>query len=104
MVPFNACSAVFMDSWILSKSKLVFYFAVVTHGPVSQQSFLHNMGSSVRLKILLQKAKTEQEKTDLLTSYRMMCNPDNMGERFKFFCIHRKDKQELPAGFSSVNE
>lgn len=75
---------------------------VVAHGPISQQVFLHNMGISYRLKSLLSQTRDKQHRTDLLTSYKMLCSPDEMGDRFKFFAIHTKDKKHLPAGFSQL--
>jgi len=74
---------------------------VVTHGPISQQVFLHNMGISIRLKTLLNAAKTEQQRLDLLTSYKMLCSPDEMGDRFKFFMIHPHGHSSLPAAATS---
>ncbi|XP_067943499.1 protein arginine methyltransferase NDUFAF7, mitochondrial-like [Watersipora subatra] len=73
---------------------------VVTNGPISQQVFLHNMGIRVRLRALLSQAKTETQTKDILSSYRMLCSPDEMGDRFKFFSIHAKGHSGLPAGFT----
>lgn len=72
---------------------------MITHGPLSQQTFLQNMGISVRLNSLLSQAKTDKAKTDLLTSYKMLCSPDEMGDRFKFLFIHPKSRTGVPTGW-----
>ncbi|XP_025104336.1 protein arginine methyltransferase NDUFAF7, mitochondrial-like isoform X2 [Pomacea canaliculata] len=72
---------------------------VSVFGPITQQSFLMNMGIGVRLQMLLQKARQENWKT-LLTGYDMLTNPEKMGQRFKFFAMIKPTSEDyVPAGF-----
>ncbi|XP_038074573.1 protein arginine methyltransferase NDUFAF7, mitochondrial-like isoform X2 [Patiria miniata] len=57
-----------------------------TYGPITQESFLKAMGIETRLKMLLKSATAEQSK-GLLTGYRMLTDPAQMGERFKCFAM-----------------
>ncbi|XP_026461619.1 protein arginine methyltransferase NDUFAF7, mitochondrial [Ctenocephalides felis] len=58
----------------------------ITFGPVTQRDFLKRMGIDVRLKMLLKKAP--KQTVDSLTSgYSMIVDKEQMGERFKFFCM-----------------
>ena len=75
---------------------------VVSHGPIAQQVFLHNMGIGVRLQSLLSQTTDEKNRKDLLTSYRMLCSPDEMGDRFKFFSVHPKGHKQIPVGFKEL--
>ncbi|XP_041354570.1 protein arginine methyltransferase NDUFAF7, mitochondrial-like isoform X2 [Gigantopelta aegis] len=76
---------------------------VKTYGPITQQTFLENMGIGVRLQVLLQKASTENWK-DLISGYKMLTDKDKMGERFKFLAIlKQKDSNYIPAGFVPPN-
>ncbi|PVD26730.1 hypothetical protein C0Q70_14408 [Pomacea canaliculata] len=73
--------------------------SVSVFGPITQQSFLMNMGIGVRLQMLLQKARQENWKT-LLTGYDMLTNPEKMGQRFKFFAMIKPTSEDyVPAGF-----
>ncbi|KAK3591632.1 hypothetical protein CHS0354_013816 [Potamilus streckersoni] len=75
---------------------------VKTFGPVTQNEFLHNMGIGVRLQMLLQNATLEARK-DLISGYKMLTSPDQMGERFKFLAILQHRGQDYnPAGFTSL--
>ncbi|XP_047638234.1 protein arginine methyltransferase NDUFAF7, mitochondrial isoform X2 [Phacochoerus africanus] len=60
---------------------------VASLGPISQQTFLRNMGIDVRLKILLDKSDEPSLREQLLQGYRMLMNPEKMGERFNFFAL-----------------
>ncbi|XP_064603327.1 protein arginine methyltransferase NDUFAF7, mitochondrial-like isoform X2 [Liolophura sinensis] len=72
---------------------------VKCHGPVTQETFLHNMGIGLRLQVLLERADTALRK-DLITGYDMLTNPHKMGERFKFLAFtQHKDQDYSPAGF-----
>ncbi|GBM12624.1 Protein arginine methyltransferase NDUFAF7, mitochondrial [Araneus ventricosus] len=59
----------------------------VTFGPVTQASFLKNMGIDIRLERLMQHATPENQKS-LKTGYDMLVNPNQMGERFKFLALY----------------
>ena len=59
------------------------------------------MGISLRLKKLMSSPTiTKEQLEDLMSAYDMLCDPEAMGGRFKFFTIHEKTKQDLPAGFT----
>lgn len=45
------------------------------------------MGIDVRLKILLDKSDEPSLREQLLQGYRMLMNPEKMGERFNFFAL-----------------
>ncbi|GFO34673.1 NADP dehydrogenase [ubiquinone] complex i, assembly factor 7-like [Plakobranchus ocellatus] len=77
--------------------------AVSVFGPITQEKFLTNMGIGYRLQALLQSSKQEQW-ADLISGYKMLTAPEQMGERFKFFSITRKhDNDYVPAGFSDLH-
>lgn len=49
---------------------------------------------------------TDQQRKDLISSYDMLTNPKNMGERFKFFAMLQKqtnDDNYFPAGFKKLS-
>lgn len=76
---------------------------VCTHGPVAQEMFLHSMGIRQRLQVLLTRASAAQRK-DLITGYKMLTSPEEMGERFKFFALlDRKAEEYVPPGFASLS-
>ncbi|XP_045583693.2 LOW QUALITY PROTEIN: protein arginine methyltransferase NDUFAF7, mitochondrial [Procambarus clarkii] len=59
---------------------------VITYGPVTQSSFLTNMGIEMRLANLMKHSKTEQVKS-LVSGYKMLTEVEQMGERFKFLAF-----------------
>ncbi|GFT28628.1 protein arginine methyltransferase NDUFAF7, mitochondrial [Nephila pilipes] len=72
-------------------------------GPVTQASFLKNMGIDARLQILKLNTNAESQKS-LETGYDMLMNSNQMGERFKFLALFPevlKDflKKYPPSGF-----
>lgn len=75
----------------------------VTFGPVTQAFFLKNMGIELRLQNLLKNSSNEQHR-ELISGYKMITSPDQMGERFKFMAIFPAVIKEFltsypPAGF-----
>lgn len=71
----------------------------VTYGPIHQGLFLQMMGIHARLKALMQTTSTEEHK-NLVSGYKMLTEPSQMGERFKLFSILPKlSNQYTPAGF-----
>nr|XP_002709807.1 protein arginine methyltransferase NDUFAF7, mitochondrial isoform X1 [Oryctolagus cuniculus] len=60
---------------------------VASLGPITQQTFLKNMGIDVRLKILADKSHEPSVREQLLQGYDMLMNPKKMGERFHFFAL-----------------
>ncbi|RVE43209.1 hypothetical protein evm_012158 [Chilo suppressalis] len=78
-------------------------FAIVV-GPVTQKDFLERSQAEVRLKVLIDHAKTEEEKQKILRSYQMLVDPKKMGERFKFMAFYPSTMAETlnkypPLGF-----
>ncbi|GFV78357.1 protein arginine methyltransferase NDUFAF7, mitochondrial [Trichonephila clavipes] len=55
-------------------------------GPVTQASFLKNMGIDIRLERLMMNASPENQKS-LKTGYNMLMSSNQMGERFKFLAL-----------------
>ncbi|XP_050479484.1 protein arginine methyltransferase NDUFAF7, mitochondrial isoform X1 [Bombus huntii] len=59
---------------------------LITFGPVTQSSFLQNLGIDLRLQMLLQNA-SEEGKKSLRTGYHMIMDEDKMGTRFKVLSL-----------------
>lgn len=68
---------------------------VLSHGPITQNEFLHKMGIRQRLNVLLENATPEQSE-EMLTAYDMLTNDEKMGKRFKMFAISRKGQIPVP--------
>uniref|UniRef100_A0A6Q2XUA3 Protein arginine methyltransferase NDUFAF7 n=1 Tax=Esox lucius TaxID=8010 RepID=A0A6Q2XUA3_ESOLU len=60
---------------------------VACMGPVSQRSFLKNMGIDTRLQVLLRNCADPSTRAQLIHGYDMLTNPAKMGERFQFFTM-----------------
>ncbi|XP_011565044.3 protein arginine methyltransferase NDUFAF7 homolog, mitochondrial [Plutella xylostella] len=80
-------------------------YAVVL-GPVTQKDFLERSQAPVRLQVLLDSAKTEEEIEKIKSAYAMLVDPQKMGERFKFMAYYPSTMAEIlekypPLGFSS---
>nr|XP_056708481.1 protein arginine methyltransferase NDUFAF7, mitochondrial [Euleptes europaea] len=60
---------------------------VAALGPIKQQDFLKNMGIDIRLQVLLQNVKDAVTRRQLLQSYEMLMDLDNMGGWFNFFAL-----------------
>ncbi|XP_078350721.1 protein arginine methyltransferase NDUFAF7, mitochondrial-like [Oculina patagonica] len=70
---------------------------VQTFGPVTQSSFLQQMGIDTRMKVLLKSADSSQAE-QLQSGYRMLTSAEEMGEKFKFFSLVQHGLPE-PAAF-----
>ncbi|XP_026492517.2 protein arginine methyltransferase NDUFAF7 homolog, mitochondrial [Vanessa tameamea] len=80
-------------------------YAVVL-GPVKQMEFLERMQARVRLQVLIDSAKTDEDKEKIKASYEMLVDPTKMGERFKFMAFYPSAMASIlekipPLGFST---
>ncbi|XP_046970965.1 protein arginine methyltransferase NDUFAF7 homolog, mitochondrial [Vanessa cardui] len=80
-------------------------YAVVL-GPVKQMEFLERMQARVRLQVLIDNAKTDEDKEKVKASYEMLVDPTKMGERFKFMAFYPSAMASIleklpPLGFST---
>jgi SAM-dependent MidA family methyltransferase len=51
--------------------------------------------------MLLKNASPDVEK-DLISGYKMLTDPQQMGERFKFLALIQHKDEYMPAGFSPI--
>ncbi|CAH2087787.1 unnamed protein product [Euphydryas editha] len=80
-------------------------YAVVV-GPVKQIEFLERMQAGVRLQVLIDNAKSDEEKEKIKAAYEMLVDPKKMGERFKFMAFYPSAMAPIlqkfpPLGFST---
>jgi SAM-dependent MidA family methyltransferase len=69
---------------------------VMSFGPVSQAEFLKELGIEVRLMRLLSDSTPEQAE-QLISSFKRLMYPNEMGELFKAFAIAHH--AIVPSGF-----
>jgi NADH dehydrogenase [ubiquinone] 1 alpha subcomplex assembly factor 7 len=61
---------------------------VNVHGPVTQAHFLHSMGITTRLQMLLRHAgQDEMLRKQLVASYHRLVDPTAMGAVYKFLAM-----------------
>lgn len=60
---------------------------LITFGPTEQKEFLSRMGGELRLQALVDKTHSETDAESLKSGYKMLSDPSQMGERFKFFAM-----------------
>ncbi|MEQ2174630.1 hypothetical protein GOODEAATRI_009829 [Goodea atripinnis] len=65
-------------------------------GPVTQRTFLKNMGIDVRMQVLLRNCSDPSTRKQLISSYDMLTNPSKMGERFHFFSLLHPSRLAVP--------
>ena len=80
---------------------------VLVYGPEGQRLFLHRLGIELRKDRLLQSCTNTEIKSDLESSYHMLTDKDQMGQRFKFMSIFPATMKPIhvndpPAGFNPL--
>uniref|UniRef100_A0A672FGM6 Protein arginine methyltransferase NDUFAF7 n=1 Tax=Salarias fasciatus TaxID=181472 RepID=A0A672FGM6_SALFA len=65
-------------------------------GPVTQRSFLKNMGIDARMQALLRSCGDPAVRKQLLASYDLLTSPAHMGERFHFFGLLHPSRLQAP--------
>lgn len=75
-------------------------------GPVKQKEFLKRCQAEARLKVLMDNAKSDEDREKIKKSYEMLVDPAKMGERFKFMAFYPSTMIEMlnkypPLGFST---
>ncbi|KAI8440790.1 hypothetical protein MSG28_009115 [Choristoneura fumiferana] len=78
-------------------------------GPVQQRQFLERLQAEFRLNVLIENAKSDEEKKMLKSAYDMLVDPQKMGERFKFMAFYPSTVGPIlekypPLGFSTENK
>ncbi|XP_068564414.1 protein arginine methyltransferase NDUFAF7, mitochondrial [Cebidichthys violaceus] len=66
-------------------------------GPVTQRTFLKNMGIDSRMQVLLRNCSDASTRQQLIGSYDMLTNGAKMGERFHFFGLLHHSRLAKPA-------
>ncbi|CEG49218.1 nadh dehydrogenase [Plasmopara halstedii] len=75
---------------------------VKSSGPVGQGNFLKNMGIKLRLDMLLQNTESKKVQEDLISSYKRLVDPDQMGSVFKAMALTHIDLGQ-PVGFETTD-
>ncbi|KAG7220546.1 hypothetical protein INR49_017983 [Caranx melampygus] len=65
-------------------------------GPVTQRTFLKNMGIDTRMQVLLRNCSDPSTRKQLISSYDTLTNPAKMGERFHFFSLLHLSRLATP--------
>ncbi|XP_063366213.1 protein arginine methyltransferase NDUFAF7 homolog, mitochondrial isoform X2 [Cydia amplana] len=78
-------------------------------GPVTQRDFLRRTQAEARLKVLIDHAKSDEQKETLQAAYEMLIDPEKMGERFKFMAFYPSAMAAIlekypPIGFSNLEK
>ncbi|MCI4389615.1 hypothetical protein PGIGA_G00100240 [Pangasianodon gigas] len=70
--------------------------AVVCFGPITQRSFLKNMGIDTRLQVLLRSCNDSSTRAQLVHGYSMLTDPEKMGHRFQFLSLLHPSRLAQP--------
>lgn len=65
-------------------------------GPVTQRTFLKNMGIDSRMQVLLRNCSDASTRKQLISSYDALTSPSRMGERFHFFGLLQPSRLAKP--------
>ncbi|KAL6095500.1 ndufaf7 [Pungitius sinensis] len=65
-------------------------------GPVTQRTFLKNMGIDSRMQVLLRSCSDASTRQQLIDSYDVLTNAAKMGERFLFFGLLHRGRLATP--------
>ncbi|XP_058469992.1 protein arginine methyltransferase NDUFAF7, mitochondrial [Solea solea] len=71
-------------------------------GPVTQRTFLKNMGIDARLQVLLRNCSDASTRKQLISSYDMLTNSAHMGERFHFLGLLHRSRFAKPEKVSGL--
>ncbi|XP_004922669.3 protein arginine methyltransferase NDUFAF7 homolog, mitochondrial [Bombyx mori] len=76
-------------------------------GPVKQKDFLEQCQGELRLQVLIDAAKKDEDKEKIKSAYEMLVDPNKMGERFKFMAFYPSTMASIltkypPLGFSNL--
>ncbi|RVE56159.1 hypothetical protein OJAV_G00233650 [Oryzias javanicus] len=77
--------------------------SVTCLGPVTQKTFLKNMGVDVRMQVLLRNCSDPSTRKQLISSYDMLTSPTKMGERFHFFSLLHPSRFSKPVISTGLN-
>ncbi|RIA83546.1 S-adenosyl-L-methionine-dependent methyltransferase [Glomus cerebriforme] len=77
---------------------------VNTFGPVTQSKFLHSMGITTRLSMLLNQTNTIKQHKILFDSYKRLVDPLTMGRIYKVLAINPINFDQIPYGFESLKK
>ncbi|XP_035535210.1 protein arginine methyltransferase NDUFAF7, mitochondrial [Morone saxatilis] len=76
---------------------------VASLGPIPQRTFLKNMGIDSRMQVLLRNCSDASTRKQLISSYNMLTNPTEMGERFHFFSLLQHSRLAKPKTVQGLN-
>lgn len=79
-------------------------YVVNTFGPVTQSKFLHSMGITTRLSMLLNQTTSIEQHKILFNSYKRLVDPLTMGRIYKVLAINPKNFDQIPYGFESLKK
>ena len=82
------------------KKSLAEVEGVTAHGPITQSSFLTQMGIGERFRQLYSQV-SEEKQDSIIHTHNFLCSPEEMGDRFKVLCITRS-RDPVPFCFENA--